>query len=81
MIKKKLSELPTDENLLRQWKDDVFDKVDEIDPDDEYIWTGGGRDGPGLASKSLAIGYFIGKGQSPKNADRLMEMANARGWL
>lgn len=69
MKKKKLSELNTDENLLQSWKRDIFDKADDVDPENEYIWDG------------VAIGYFIGKGQSIESAYRLMRLISNKGWI
>jgi len=55
---------------IEQWKQDVWDKQKEIDPDNELYWN------------SLALGYFLGLGLSIDDAhDSVRDASNqAQGW-
>ena len=48
-----------DKVLIQAWNDEVYSKMDEVDPRDEYYWT------------SLSYGFFLGKGVSIEKADEL----------
>lgn len=55
---------------IEQWKHDVWDKQDEIDPsNEEHLWT------------SLALGYFIGLGESIEEAEESVRMAAEEGLI
>jgi hypothetical protein len=56
---------------IEMWKEDVWDKQDEIDPEKELYWN------------SLALGYFLGLGLSIEDAhESVREAGNqAQGWM
>lgn len=58
-----------DEALIASWKKDVHDKAEDVDPGDEYDWDG------------LAIGYFLGKGVEPGDAEQLVLALRSRNLL
>lgn len=47
------------EEAIQKWKKNVFDQGDEVDPGNDYTWTG------------VAIGFFIGLGFSISEAKDL----------
>lgn len=54
---------------IEQWKEDVWDKQEEVDPDNEYLWT------------SLALGYFLGLGMSIEDAEESVRLADKLGLI
>lgn len=55
---------------IERWKQDVWDKQKEIDPDnEEHLW------------KSLALGYFIGLGMSITDAEESVCEASKQGLI
>lgn len=54
---------------IEQWKKDVWDKREEIDPDNELYWS------------HLALGYFIGLGLSVDDAQDSVDKAGKQGLI
>jgi hypothetical protein len=48
--------------IEEDWKSIVYDKVDEVDPDNEEDWS------------SLALGFCLGRGFSVKESLQLVEI-------
>jgi hypothetical protein len=48
--------IPNEEELITSWKELIYDKVDEIDPEYEHLW------------KSIALGFAIGRGYTLEQA-------------
>ena len=48
------------EILVLKWKEQVFDRAEEVDPNNEMDW------------EDLAIGFFLGLGQSVEQAEELL---------
>lgn len=48
------------EKWKKIWKNEVYNNVDEVDPNEEFYW------------KSLAYGFFIGKGLSLEEAREML---------
>jgi hypothetical protein len=57
---KEMSERDKEIKMMAEWKKEIFDKANEIDPHDEFTWS------------ALAIGFFIGKGKSIAQARDLL---------
>jgi len=58
--------MPTLQVLIDQWVDDVYNHS-EIDPENNYCW------------ESMAIGYYLGKGHSIKQAEFLVRKLKMDG--
>jgi len=43
----------------QRWKDEVYDKCEEVDPNDQFVWQG------------VAIGFLLGCGFSIEEARKL----------
>ncbi len=54
---------------IERWKQDVYDKAEEVDPHSEELWS------------SLALGYFIGLGMSIEDAEDSVRMADKEGLI
>ena len=54
---------------IEQWKKDIYDRVDEIDPCGDHLW------------RSIALGYFIGLGLSIEEAEDSVRMADEEGLI
>jgi hypothetical protein len=54
---------------IEKWKIDVWDKREEVDPDNELYWS------------HLALGYFIGFGMSLEDAQESVRMASEEGLI
>ncbi len=54
---------------IESWKQDVWDKRTEVDPDDKLYWG------------SLAFGYFLGLGLSIADAHNAIEKINEEGLI
>jgi len=54
---------------IERWKQDVWDKKDEIDPHSEFYWY------------SLALGYFLGLGLSIEDAQDSVRMIDKEGLI
>lgn len=57
---KKTDGVPLDFLVAAQrWKEEVYDKAEEVDPSDEFVWRG------------VAIGFLLGCGFSIEEARKL----------
>jgi hypothetical protein len=54
---------------IEQWKKDVWDKQDEVDPDSQLYWG------------HLALGYFLGLGMSIEDAEDSVRLADDEGLI
>ena len=54
---------------IESWKADVWDKREEIDPDDDLLWS------------HLALGYFLGLGLSNEDAHDSVREASKQGLI
>ena len=54
---------------IEQWKRDVWDKQDEVDPEGELYWS------------HLALGYFLGMGLSLEMAQDSVRLADKQGLI
>ena len=54
---------------IERWKKDVWDKQEDVDPDNELYW------------ESLAFGYFIGLGLSIDDAYDSVREASKQGLI
>ena len=55
---------------IEAWKQDIWDKQDEVDPDNEtHDW------------ESLALGYFVGLGMSSEDAEESVKLADKEGLI
>ena len=50
---------PDFDEVKKRWREEVYDKGDEVDPDDQFIWLG------------VAVGFLLGCGYTIKEARKL----------
>ena len=55
--------------LTEQWKQDIYDRADEVDPSSEMQW------------QDMAFGYAIAKGCDFDQAEEFIREIQLRGWL
>lgn len=55
-----------EESAIQAWKEKVYDKQKEVDPDNEHHWY------------SLALGFALGLGYEPKQACELANIIDKR---
>ena len=51
----------TDGELAHAWRTEVFDRGEDIDPNDEHLWS------------SLALGFALGRGATIEQAQALSD--------